>query len=201
MTLKETHAGTPSEGVIARVEFEAEEDLADLQRRDSKLNPIIDYLEKGILPSSEQAAKHLALTESQYMIHDSVLFRVEPDSTLRVIPPVSSREKHFKAHGGRFWAHLEETKVYSELRRHYWWAGMRSDVTRWTRGCLVCLTHSPGHPVKAPLTPIPVSGPFNKIGVDVIQLPKTAKDNQYAVVFIDYLPEVFAVPHQTSPNY
>ena len=78
---------------------------------------------------------------------------------------------------------------------------MRSDVTRWTRGCLVCLTHSPGHPVKAPLTPIPVSGPFDKIGVDVIQLPKTAKGNQYAVVFIDYLtkwPEVFAVPDQTA---
>ena len=106
----EGDTGTPSESVIA---FEAEEDLADLQRRDSKLIPIIDYLEKGILPSSEQAAKRLALTESQYMIHDHVLFRVEPDSTLRVFPPVSSREKPFKeAHGGRFGAHLGETKVY-----------------------------------------------------------------------------------------
>ena len=77
---------------------------------------------------------------------------------------------------------------------------MRSDVTRWTHSCLVCLMHSPGHPVKAPLTPIPVSGPFDKIGVDVIQLPKTAKGNQFActVVFIDYLPEVFAVPEQTA---
>ena len=62
-------------------------------------------------------------------------------------------------------------------------------------------TRRPGRAVKPLLTPIPVSGPFNRVGVDVIQFPKSAASNKYAVVFIDYLtkwPEVFAVKDQTA---
>ena len=53
----------------------------------------------------------------------------------------------------------------------------------------------------APLSPIPMSGLFDRIGVDVIQFPKSHNGNQYAVVFMDYLmkwPEAFAVPDQSA---
>ena len=113
-----------------------------------------------------------------------MLYRVEDDGTLRLIPPTNWRERLFaEAHGGRFGAHLSDAKVFSELRRHYWWDGMRRDVTHWTRGCIVCSTRSVGRAVRPPLTPIPVAGPFDRIGVDVIQFPKTSRGNQYAVVF------------------
>ena len=119
-----------------------------------------------------------------------------------MIPPTRLRSQIFQeAHGGRFGAHLSDVKVYSELRRHFWWNGMRTDVTRWSRACLVCATHSTGRKVRPPLTPIPVSGPFDRVGVDVIQFPRSRNGNQYAVVFVDYLtkwPEVFAVPDQSS---
>ena len=58
-----------------------------------------------------------------------------------------------------------------------------------------------GKPVRPPLTPIPVSGPFDRVGVDVLQLPTTCRGNRYAVVFMDYLtkwPEVFATADQTA---
>ena len=38
-----------------------------------------------------------------------------------------------------------------------------------------------------PLTPIPVSRPFDRIGVDIVQFPKSKRGNKYAIVFIDYL--------------
>ena len=78
---------------------------------------------------------------------------------------------------------------------------MRSDITQWTRGCLVCNSHSPGRAVRAPLTPIPVAGPFDRVGVDVIQFPRSHQGNQYAVVFVDYLtkwPEVYPIPDQST---
>jgi hypothetical protein len=106
-----------------------------------------------------------------------------------------------EVHGGRFGAHLSDVKVYGELRKHYWWPGMREYVTQWTRACLTCATHQPGRKVKLPLTPIPVAGAFDRVGVDVLQLPRTRKGNRYAVVFVDYLtkwPEVFAVADQSS---
>ena len=58
-----------------------------------------------------------------------------------------------------------------------------------------------GKPIKPYLTPIPVTGPFDRVGVDVIKFPCSSQGKRYAVVFIDYLtkwPEVFATSDQTS---
>ena len=46
-------------------------------------------------------------------------------------------------------------------------------------------------------------GPFDCVGVDVLQLPKTKRGNKYAIVFMDYLtkwPEVFTAPDQSTPT-
>ena len=67
---------------------------------------------------------------------------------------------------------------------------MRADITRWTRGCLVCASYSTGQAVHAPLTPIPVSGPFDRVRVDVIQFPLSHDGNRW--------PEVFATPDQSA---
>ena len=61
------------------------------------------------------------------------------------------------------------------FRQYYWWKGMRADVQRFCRGCLVCASRKgPGRPLRPPLTVIPVGGPFHRVGADVLQLPLTA---------------------------
>ena len=190
----------PLQGVVAAVSVE-ESDLSALQRKDEHLACIIAYLERGILPNDESLARTISLTQSQYVVQDSILYHVEPDSPLRVVPPASRENLFLKAHGGAFGAHLSDVKVYSELNRHYWWPGMRADTTRWTRRCLVCATHSTGRAPRPPLTPLPVAGPFDRVGVDVIQFPRSHSGNLYAVVFMDYLtkwPEVFPVLDQSA---
>ena len=52
---------------------------------------------------------------------------------------------------------------------------------------------------QTPLKPIPVHRPFQKIGVDVMELPCTERGNKYVIVFQDMLtkwPMVYAVPDQ-----
>ena len=185
--LPDTVDNDPTCGVVAAV-TDGEVDLPSLQRSDEGLAAIVTFLETGILPEDKIIAKKIALTSSLYTIQDGVLYRIESDATLRVIPPYTFRERLFReAHGGKFGAHLSADKVHDELQRHYWWEGMRKDITRWTRGCLVCATRSTGRAVRVPLSPIPVSGPFDRIGVDIIQFPRTTRGNRYAVVFVDYL--------------
>ena len=78
---------------------------------------------------------------------------------------------------------------------------MRADICKWCRSCLVCVTHQAGRVVQPPLIPIPVYDSFHRVGVDVIQFPKSHTGNRYGVVFIDYLtkwPEVFATSDQTA---
>ena len=191
-------------GIVAATDVATaeEESFQALQRKDAKLDEVAKFLETRVLPTDEKRARELALTESQYILDDGILFHVEADGTLRIIPPEHSREKIFhKAHDGTFGGHLRDAKVFSELQRHYWWPGMRSDVRRWSRACLTCATYSTGRAVRPPLTPIPVSGPFERVGVDVIQFPRSTSGNMYAVVFMDYLtkwPDVFAVADQTA---
>ena len=81
---------------------------------------------------------------------------------------------------------------------------MRSDIGQWSRSCIVCATHNTGRAVHSPLTPIPVAGPFQRIGVDVVKLPKSKDGNCYAVVFVDYLtkwPEVLPMKDQSAATY
>ena len=194
----EADTSSPDAVIASLVAEEVEENLASLQQKDPELATIMGYLETGALPEDESVSKRLSLTESQYLLQDGVLYHVEEDSTLHVVPPSESRKKLFtEAHGGRFGAHLGDVKVHSELKWHYWWRGMWGDITKWSRGCTVCATHGPDQAVKPVLTPIPVAGPFDRVGIDVVQFPLSRNGNRYAVVVVDYLtkwPEVFAVP-------
>ena len=78
---------------------------------------------------------------------------------------------------------------------------MRKDITSWCRAYEMYASRHVGKPIKPFLTPIPVGGPFDRVGVDIIKFPKSNQGKNYAVVFIDYLtkwPRVFATSDQTS---
>lgn len=176
--------------------------LGEEQASDPPLKTIMEYLTKGVLPESEKDARELVLSKSLYEVIDGVLYRVQPDKTLRIIPPTEDQKRLFEeAHAGAFGGHLRDAKTHSELAKHYWWPGMRADLIRWCRACLTCASRRVGRPEKPPLTPIPVAGPFDKLGVDVLQLPTSYDGHKYAVVFVDYLTkwlEVFPTKDQTA---
>ena len=171
---------------------------------DPYLQDIIIYSSDGILPEDDIKAREIVLGRSQYEVLDGVLFKVESDGHLKVVVPESDRERLFKeVRAGKFGGHLRDAKIYSQLNRHYWWPGMSQDIVNWCHACFVCATRSVGKPIKPLLTPIPVSGPFDRVGVDVLQLPKSNHGNRNAIVFMDYLtkwPEVFSSPDQTAPT-
>ena len=101
-----------------------------------------------------------------------------------------------QSHGGKFEGHLGDAKVYSMLSRHYWWPRMHKGIARWCKSCLACATRHVGHAGKPLLTPIPVGGPIDHVGVDVVQLPVTKKGHKYAVVFMGYLDMAGSVPNK-----
>ena len=131
----------------------------------ASLAVILAYLQKRELPEKEEVARELVLGESRYTAIDGVLYRVEQDKTLRIIPPTAERRHLFlEAHEGPFSGHLREAKIHSQLARHYWWQGMRKDISQWCWACLPCAKRGTGRPTKPLLTPIPVDGPFDRVG-------------------------------------
>ena len=85
-----------------------------MQRQDVEPAAVVTYLETGVLPLDEKNARQVALKESQYTLDNQVVYRVEADGTLRVVPPNSQCERLFQeAHSGVFSAHLSNTKIYT----------------------------------------------------------------------------------------
>ena len=163
------------------------------------------FLEDGVVPSDDRRAKRLALEKSSFKVIDRVLYHKNPSvpGVWRIVVPKALRETLLKeSHSGKFAGHFAERKLYATLRTKYWWDKMRSDVRKHCRSCLTCVSRKgPGRAPRPKLQPIPVGGPFHRVGVDVLQLPLSHEGKQYAMVFMDYLtkwPEVFAVPNQKA---
>ena len=41
-------------------------------------------------------------------------------------------------HGSSFAVHPGGTKMYQDLKRQYWWKGMKKDVAKFVAKCLTC---------------------------------------------------------------
>ena len=89
---------------------------------DPELKLLKDYMITGQLPEDERKARKLVLSKTQFEIKDGVLYHLEGDETLRVVPPSGSRKELFDdVHKGIFGAYLRGAKIHSQLSRHYWW--------------------------------------------------------------------------------
>ena len=166
---------------------------------------MVKYLEESELPTDQKLAKRIVAESVQFTVLDGVLHFDNSDTLgrARIVVPECLKETVLReAHGGCFAGHFAERRAFELLKRRYWWRTMRTDVRRHCRSCLICASRDgTGRPLRPNLQPIPVSGPFNRIGVDVLQLPHTYNGNRYAIVFSDYLtkwPEVFRSPDQKA---
>ena len=85
---------------------------------DPELLEIIDYITNDTLPGDPKYAQKLALTISQYTVIEEVLYFIEKDRTLQIIPPTFSHCKLFEdAHNGTYGGHLRGAKIHGWLGR------------------------------------------------------------------------------------
>ena len=109
-------------------------------------------------------------------------------------------EVHCGSFSGHFSGHFAAKGFYAKSSRHYWWPGMHSEVHRYCRRCLTCAHRSRRQRTKPPLKSIPIGGPFERVGVDIMEFPLTQLANHY-ILFLNYLTKwvkVYPLPDETS---
>ena len=175
------------------------------QRKDPAMVEIIRFLEEGVLPDDPDRARKLALQEHLFVIIDRVLYRLDSkqDHRKQVVVPRHLQEQIMEeAHRGPMSGHFSGQRLFNTLRRHWWWGGMFGDAQRFVKGCPECaVTSGGGRVLRPPLHPIPVTRPFQILGVDVMDLPKTLQGNKHVLVFQDLFtkwPMVYAMPDQKA---
>jgi len=176
----------------------------DEQLQDSRLYEIIHFMETDELPGDRARARKVATQQSLFVILDGILYYLDKRSNrTRVAVPHHLKEKILMAeHRGVTGGHFSGKRTYSALAYRWWWEGMYSDAIKYAENCPECtIVTGMGRHNKPPLHPIPVSRPFQIIGVDLMELPKTRRGNKYVIVFQDYLtkwPLVYPLPDQRA---
>ena len=98
--------------------------------------------------------------------------------------------------------HFSAKRLYKTLVTRWYWEKMYADVEKFVKSCPDCMfVTGSGRRRLPPLKPIPVQRPFQIVGVDIMELPKTRKGNRYVVVFQDFFTKwllVFPVPDQKT---
>ena len=182
------------------------EKLRECQVMDPEMSEMMSYLQDRSLPDDDKSARRVVLESKQFELVEGLLYHENPaafpDRWCLVVPKELRPTLLKEAHQGRFAGHLSGKKVYDRLRRYVWWRGMKSDVIKFCKACIVCASRKGNRKTFRPLLkPIPVGGPFHRVAVDVLQLPLTVQGNRYVVVFMDYFtkwPEAFAIPDQIA---
>ena len=180
-------------------------DLSEEQMKDDDVKMIKEYLVNGTLPEDKGRARSIAAEAPSFCLINGILYYVDcrRGNTKRVVVPRALRNLIItENHCGPCAGHFAGNKMYNMLVKHWYWKGMYEDVMNYCRKCPQCVFVSgSGKCAKPPLHPIPVSKPFQIIGVDVMDLPITEDGNKHVVVFQDYFtkwPMVYPVPDQKT---
>ena len=186
-------------------EVHHDSDFAEEQQKDQGVLEIANFLTDGKLPSDQQRAKKVALQGNSFTIIDNILYYVDSKNGNRkraVVPKQLQKHILEENHSGLMAGHFGVSRMYGALCHSWWWEGMYTDVYQYCHNCQQCAISGGGsRRLKPPLHTIPVQRAFQIMGVDVLELPKTKRGNQYAIVFQDFLtkwPMVFATPDQKA---
>jgi len=86
--------------------------------------------------------------------------------------------------GGHFAGRITAEKI---LQVGYYWPTLFKDAHDYCRSCDVCQAYAQRFTVSGPLHPIPLLGPFEKWGINLMgPLPMTRRGHRFIIVATDY---------------
>ena len=105
-----------------------------------------------------------------------------------VVPRVYRPEILNLAHETPMSGHLGVNKTYHKILNHFYWPGLKSDVSQFCKSCHTCqMVGKPNQTIpKAHLQPIPAfDKPFSRIIIDCVgPLPKTKSGHEYLLTIM-----------------
>lgn len=153
---------------------------------------MIKYLIDGTLPENKRKAAKIAWSATQFVMIDDILCFIgnNPDEKPKLVIPETLKEEILEAcHEDVFSGHFGFARTYAKIRLNYFWPSLYNVVKIHCDNCIECITKkNPRTKAKAFMTPIPVTGPFDRVAVDVMgPLPMLEEGNIYIIVFSEYL--------------
>jgi len=122
----------------------ADADVAKLQDDDEIRGPVKSMLSQGYSPTLYdlrtlplEGGKLWSLRPT-IVLQNQVLVRLDGDVLQLMVPQSLRRQLFTHTHSGPLAAHLGLQIMLVQLRRLYYWPGMRKDIDAWCRQCEGC---------------------------------------------------------------
>nr|GEY58111.1 DNA/RNA polymerases superfamily protein [Tanacetum cinerariifolium] len=147
--------------------------IKEAQKEDSEIWTIVENLNKQV----------------EFHLDDD---NVPWQGTRLVVPNDASLREALltEAHSSPFSIHSGSTKMYHDLKQHFWWSGMKRDVATFVSRCLICQQVKIGHQrASGLLQPLDIAvWKWGEISMDFVTgLPRTQRRHDAIWVVVDRL--------------
>ena len=145
----------------------------------------------------------------QLVIYNRNLYmkwEAEKKSTFKlklIVPASMVNDILTSLHSSSVGGHLGVAKTYGKTADRFYWYGMKTDVAEFIARCEKCVARKNPVPLaRAPLQPHRAGYPFEKVAMDILEVPLSERGNRYILVVSDYFSkwvEAFALKSHTAP--
>ena len=156
----------------------------------SWMDPILDYLVDGTLPSDPKEASKLRARSVRFTVHRGTLYK--RGFSAPILKCVGNEDANYilrEVQEGICGNHIgAQTLVGKTLRQGYYWPTMLKDATELVRKCKACQKHTKiSHLPSEPLTSVTSPRPFQQWGLDILgPLPIGRGQCKFIIVVVDY---------------
>ena len=168
--------------------------VANEQRLDRKLSPLIKYLDEGILPNDDKLARKILLFSANYNYTDGLLYHQQASRArninhlhIQLVIPDNLRAVVLKEFHDNL-GHRGKVNTFYNIRNNYYWENMFKDISDYIKSCRACMLHKNVQKKdRAPLSPVQTpNGLFQHFFFDILGPFKTTKRGYtYVLTCID----------------
>ncbi len=125
----------------------------------------------------------------QFSLRDDVLCRtvtISKDVVTQFVVPVAFVDVLKLLHDAPSSGHPGRDRTLAAARRKYYWPTLRIDIEKHVSCCLSC-AQTKGTTTTAPILEYPLpAGPFDVVGLDLLQLPRSSQGSGCILVCVDH---------------
>ena len=162
--------------------------LKEMQQSDVFCKALYCALKYKSYPSDQQlGAKVLKYGPQMLLKEDLVRKRLSDGSSLILAPVRLKFHLLARFHDHPLSGHLGSKKTFERVSQTWWWPDILMDVMDYCKECEVCCRANAALDKKpSELQPFPkVKAPFERVHLDLLQMPLTENGKKYVVVMVD----------------
>uniref|UniRef100_A0A0G4HTJ4 Reverse transcriptase domain-containing protein n=1 Tax=Chromera velia CCMP2878 TaxID=1169474 RepID=A0A0G4HTJ4_9ALVE len=117
---------------------------------------------------SNRVSRTILLFADRFRKENGILYCIEGDREQLVVPAALRDRVIAPNHDHALFGHLRTRRTLYRVRESFWRPSMANDVKDWCQTCGPCQRRTPARGTDLEVTPIPVSGPRELYGMDIV---------------------------------